>query len=89
MIISHKHKFVFLQTTKTGSSSIYVTLKEKYKTVNPENHLNAVQAKRFFDEKKYNWDEYFKFAFVRNPWDRYVSAYYYRKQALDKIINKN
>jgi hypothetical protein len=37
----------------------------------PEKHFTAQQLKRLYGDKY--WQSYFKFAFVRNPWDRLVS----------------
>jgi len=51
-------------------------LLEKYGM--PYQHLNVVQIKEELGEEIYN--EYFKFAFVRNPWDRLVSEFYWAKK---------
>lgn len=38
-------------------------------------HLSVQQIKPFLPQEQ--WDEYFKFAFVRNPYDRFISTYFF------------
>jgi len=45
------------------------------------NHMPAVEVKRIVGEKI--WDEYFKFCFERNPWDRTISQYFFRYRNAD------
>ena len=85
MRISHKHKFAFIATPKTASSTIRNCLNEYTDIKGVENHASpyywhttAFDLKKHFNEKKWNWDEYFTFSFVRNPWDLMVSKYEYR-----------
>ena len=85
MRISHKYKFVFFSNPKTGSESIRAMLdpysdifsKEKH-PIYP-NHIIPTKLKVRFVKMGWNWEEYFKFSFVRNPWDRLVSYYYYTR----------
>ena len=41
------------------------------------NHMTAGQIKRRIGSE--TWNEFFKFCFERNPWDKVVSHYWYRK----------
>jgi len=69
-MISHKHKFIFTHIPKTGGSSVHSTLNDYFEP-NQQMH-NDLQK----DLKKCS-NDYFKFAFVRNPWDMTVSFYHF------------
>ena len=91
MIISDRHKFIFVAIPKTGTHSIrralrphlgdddqeQVQLFEKKQLPIPElarlghGHISLAQLRQFLEPAKF--DGYFKFAFVRNPFDRFVS----------------
>ena len=128
MIISHKHKFIFLRTRKTAGSSIDIALSkfcgvndiitrdmgaeeslkmelgyrlaqnykipfynysladwkgmiiksikgEKRKTKRYYVHSSASEVRLIVGKEL--WDNYYKFCFERNPWDRAVSYYFF------------
>jgi len=74
----HKYKCVFVHIPKSAGTSIVDVLGGD--TVS-RSHLPAYIYKTADPER---YDEYFKFTFVRNPWDRVVSTYEYWKQGLDQ-----
>jgi hypothetical protein len=85
MRISHKHKFIYFSIPKTGSVSIRHKLTpfsdiESEPTGPYSHHGDASTLKEHFKEKGWDWNTYFKFAFVRNPWDILVSYYFYQKK---------
>lgn len=124
MIISHKHKFIFIKTKKTAGTSIEIALSKicgkediiapiskldekfrqeyanisaqnfflpfnKYTTLNIceafllrkrliyYNHMPCREIKAYISKEV--WDSYYKFTLDRNPFDKMVSLYYWRK----------
>lgn len=92
---SERHRFVFFEVGKTGSSSIKKVL-EPYGKL--ESHLSSpvlafTKEERFVFQKHIppaiarqrlgneHFDRLFRFAFVRNPFDRLVSRYFYSREA--------
>ena len=96
-VISHKHKCIFVEVPKTGSTSVRTILGRPSKP-----HLSLSELKKMMEncwtrmggEKRMSewlylplsrerrreiggkeFESYFKFGFVRNPWDRVVSLY--------------
>ncbi|VAW74525.1 hypothetical protein MNBD_GAMMA12-216 [hydrothermal vent metagenome] len=51
------------------------------KSFSRNTHVNLKQLKLAISKKK--WSTYFKFAFVRNPWDLVVSRYHWEKKGMD------
>tara|TARA_B100002019_G_scaffold287896_1_gene300602 strand:+ start:662 stop:1243 length:582 start_codon:yes stop_codon:yes gene_type:complete len=76
-MISHKHKFIFIEVPKTGTTTICYVLKKHFcglqPSVYPDKHLPVDQYKKMFPKEM---QTYFKFGFVRNPWSRVVSLFH-------------
>ena len=81
MFINHEHKFIFIHIPKNAGTSIRNSFEiEGYdKKVVKKNwpHDTCLEIKDYCGEEV--WNEYFKFAFVRNPYDRLVSYYHFHK----------
>lgn len=76
-MISHSHKFIFIQPKKTATSTVHGAL-YWYMVVDYSKisrHAKYSEVLKLYPESK----NYFKFCFVRNPWDRIVSLYCFRK----------
>lgn len=72
-IKSHKYKFVWLSIPKAASRSLITALYRK-----PEGNFETIEYHMSTDRLFIQYPEindYFKFAFVRNPWSRIVSTY--------------
>lgn len=74
-MISRKYKCIFVHIIKTGGVSVATALKMR-KT---HCHMSASAIRKRVGEKK--WNSYFKFSFVRNPYDKLVSQYHYNRQS--------
>ena len=98
MLISHKHKFITIDIPKTGTRSFRESLLplgsiDVCGAVNLNadfyQHDGAIRAKKQFAKKKWNWNEYFKFTIVRNPWQRYFSFFKYFKSYGEKYMRRD
>ena len=89
-MISHKHKFLSIRIPKTGSTSV-TTILEPYFDIEGQpigateentyyHHRTAKYMKSHFEKMNWDFDDYFKFAFVRNPFEREVSLWKYLKK---------
>jgi hypothetical protein len=91
VIVSHRHRFIFVAVPKTGTHSVRQALREQLSDGDVEQvglfvdkrfpwedlaairhgHLSLRQVRPYLGEEAFAG--YFKFAFVRNPFDRFVS----------------
>lgn len=108
MIISHSKKFIFIHIYKVAGTSISTALRRYNHLPSKLNRLKSVlkiyprvysrdfnghiTAKELRRSIPNYFDQYFKFAFVRNPWDWQVSLYHFAKQNKEhhqhKLISK-
>lgn len=95
MIISHKHKFIYVAIPKTGSQSIrqilnpFADITSRHLHDDPYyHHTRAKSLRDHFKKNGWDWDEYFKFTMVRNPWAHLVSKWKYINQTVYFHENK-
>lgn len=77
--IIHEYKFIFIHVAKCAGCSISNSISEK---IPCNGHYTVANYEKKFPHL---FDEYFKFAFVRNPWDRIVSAYENSPKTIEKF----
>ena len=78
MVYSDSNKFIFLAVPKTGSKSMQFFLQDygkRSQTGWVPNHDTYEQVKKLLGDQKF--EDYFKFAFFRNPWSRMISVFFY------------
>ena len=106
MLISHKHKWIFIHVPKNGGSTATsalheytevegaeykeLELKGKFKNdkIDPNffQHDTATVIKEKFNAQGLDYDSYFKFGIVRNPFSRIVSKWNYWHKLVRKGV---
>src|SRR5688572_2108450 len=86
MIISYSRKFIFIHAVKTGGTSIGKALAP---FINDGDIISGYPIENP-DWPKHSWakhcqtrldlDKFWSFGFVRNPWDRLVSNFFWWQQ---------
>lgn len=70
-----KHEVLFIHIPKTAGISVRESL---FQTNGFGKHVKAMTYKYYYGSKTFN--TYFKFAIVRNPWARTLSAYHFLRK---------
>ena len=107
-MISYDKKFIFVHINKTAGTSMEKALADygvkkleekgdlKFElNYNQSQHFNCDEYKKYLGSE---YDDYFKFTVVRNPFDRVVSYYYggaiqkglnFKDWVVDRYLNEN
>ncbi|MBD3226349.1 MAG: hypothetical protein GF313_16590, partial [Caldithrix sp.] len=89
--IVHDYKCIFIHIPKTAGNSVtraLAALPQKQSNLSPKigKHAKAYEVKYLLGEAI--WNEYFTFAFVRNPWDLMVSSYHWWLQKAGRLSTR-
>ena len=86
MAISLRHKFIFIHCEKTGGTSIKQWLqKALHEPLENWQHFRIGDVRQMIDKGAFR--RFFKFSFVRNPWDRVVSNYHFCRSPMFRGVD--
>lgn len=74
-MVHHGRKCIFIRIIKTAGLSVNKVLGQEKEQIICGGHVPAKKIKKRVSEA--TWENYFKFSFVRNPWDKMVSQWWY------------
>lgn len=100
MLIAHRHKFITIDIPKTGTRSLRMSLAplglidvigQPNATVDIpfKQHGSVLSAREQFINEEWEWNDYFKWSVIRNPWYRYFSFFKYYKNYLEKYTHRD
>lgn len=85
MLISHKHKFVFVHVPKTGGDSVSAALAEFADVDGSQGRPKHWPARRIrndhFVGSGLTWSSYHSFGMIRNPWQQVHSDYWFCRRS--------
>lgn len=85
MLISHKHKFVFVHVPKTGGDSVSAALSEFADVDGSQGRSKHWPARRIRNEHFVGsglaWSSCHSFGVIRNPWQQVHSDYWFCRQS--------
>lgn len=84
MCVYKKKKVIFIHIPKCGGTY----LRQALKLPTAIGDINVDHATPFSPHVKKYWEEYFTFTFVRNPYSRLVSAFFFDKMRIKQISTK-
>lgn len=73
MIISDKHKFVYIHVPRTGGNSVKEMWADKFEA--HKSHTTFKNGVKRFGKGR-TFEDYFRFGFIRNPWERVYSLFW-------------
>ncbi|WP_156502156.1 sulfotransferase family 2 domain-containing protein [Erythrobacter sp. HI0063] len=87
MFFDHPNRVIFIHNPKTGGRSIAKLFdfddSEPFRFA----HISPVVIRKKFFQS--DWNNFFSFCFVRNPWRRYVSLYNFQRSATYAAMMNN
>jgi hypothetical protein len=99
VLVSDTYKFMYLVNPKTGSTSMrkyfnskydIYTLQGKLKDISVpykyhDHHNNSVTVKLMCETLNKDYNKYFSFIHIRNPWAKVVSIYFFDKPDKNRL----
>ncbi len=88
MHVIHQERVIIIHIPKTGGTSVSVAAGCGDTGYSRIAHITPAVAKRYFFQN--DWDHFFSFTIVRNPWLRYLSLYKYQRSSFyGKLTDQN